>query len=816
MVFRRRCFLRSPRLLPIGLALIIWGLTAQAAAQPAVSSTSPSTAVYGVSADTAVTVWGSGFVSGATITVSGSTTSTQLSGSTVAGTDATATIRFVYVNGSQLKFWWPNTSLAPGSYDVTVTNPDATAATLTGGFSVTEPQPIVSSVVPASVTYGITPNASVTIYGDNFVLGAAITVGSLTGNTVTGQTASTTTPFVFVNRYQVKFYWPNTALAPGSYAIRVANPAAAGGLSATLADGFTVTAPQPVVSSVSPTPVTYGVSGSTAVTIYGDSFVSGATITVGSLTGNTVTGQTASATTPFIFINRSQLQFYWSNTTLAPGSYAVQVANPAAAGGFSATLAGGFTVAPPQPALSSVSPASVTWGITGSTAVTIYGDNFVVGATITVGSLTGATVTDSTASANKPFVFVSRSQLKFYWPNTALPPGTYSIQVANPASAGGLSATLANGFTVTAPQPSVSSVLPTPVTYGVSPSAALTLYGDQFIVGATVTISSPGTTTTLSGATVPGTTADSATRFVHVSAGRLSVYWSNTALAPGFYTARVANPAGAGGLAGESAAGIFEVKPPQPRIDSTVPNPVTYGSPATAISIYGADFVVNAAITISSPSTSASLSGTAVSGSSASASIPFVYVNSGRLSVYWSGTSLAAGSYTVSVTNPSSAGGLNGSLANGFTVGSAQPVLTMVVPNPVIYGVTASSAATVYGSGFLVGASVAVSGPSPDTAIRLSGAAQTSTGGSATAITPFVYIDGSRLSVYWANTSLPPGRYTISVTNPSASGGLTGSLANGFEVLPADPVISSISPSSVTYDLTSSLSVGVYGANFVT
>jgi hypothetical protein len=58
---------------------------------------------------------------------------------TVAGSSATSTVKFVYYTSGQVKFWWGNTSLPAGSYDVIVTDPAASgglSATLVGGFVV--------------------------------------------------------------------------------------------------------------------------------------------------------------------------------------------------------------------------------------------------------------------------------------------------------------------------------------------------------------------------------------------------------------------------------------------------------------------------------------------------------------------------------------------------------------------------------------------------------------------------------------------------------------------------------------------------------
>ncbi|MBI3606671.1 MAG: VCBS repeat-containing protein, partial [Nitrospirae bacterium] len=594
-----------------GLSAAVVGGFTVSPPQPTVTSVSASTVTYGVSSSQQVTIYGSNFLSGATITVGGVT------GATVAGSSATATTPFVYVNSGQLKFYWNNTALLPGAYNVQVSNPAVAGGlmgTLEAGFTVTGAQPIVTSMSPTAVTYGITGSSSIAVYGTTFVAGATITVGSISGPTVVGTTASATTPFVWVSNSQLKFYWPNTSLVPGVYAVQVTNPADSGGLSSTLAAAFTVTAPQPTISNLSPAQVTYGITGNSDITIFGSQFIVGATITVGSLSGVTVAGSSATATTPFVYVSNSQLKFYWTNTSLAPNAYGVQVTNPTVAGTLSATLDAGFTVAAPQPSVTSVSPVSVSYGVTSNTSVTVYGSNFIAGATITVGSLSGATVTGSTASATTPFVYVSNSQLKFYWPNTSLPVGAYSVTVVNPPTAGGLSGSLVDGFTVAAPQPTVSSIVPTLVTYGISANQGITIYGSNFVLGATITVGS------LSGATVAGSTASTTTPFVFVSTGQLKFYWPNTSLPVGAYTVTVVNPLPAGGLAGSLASG-FTVAAPPPTISSVYPTPVTYGvSTSQSVTITGSSFIVGGTITVGS------LSGTTVLGSTASATTPFVFV----------------------------------------------------------------------------------------------------------------------------------------------------------------------------------------------
>jgi hypothetical protein len=333
---------------------------------------------------------------------------------------------------------------------VSVTNPVAAgelSGTLAGGFTVNAPVPTITAATPPSVTYGITPNASVTILGSNFVLGAEITVGSLSGTTVAGSNASAAVPFVFTSSGNVKFWWPNTSLAPGVYAVQVTNPAAAGGQSGTLATAFTVLAPQPTVTAAAPTPVTYGITPSVSVTLFGTNFVNGATITVGSLTGNTVPGANASAAVPFVWVNSTQVKFWWPNTGLAPGSYSATVTNPAAAGGLAGSLAGAFVVNAAAPTITLVAPSPVAVGAPGQ-SITISGTNFLLGSNITVGPLSGNTVAGATASAGVPFVIVNSTTLRFWRPTGNPGIGTYDVIVTNPAPSGGLSDTEVGGFVV--------------------------------------------------------------------------------------------------------------------------------------------------------------------------------------------------------------------------------------------------------------------------------------------------------------------------------------------------------------------------------
>lgn len=741
-----------------GLATLVSGFE-MTAPQPTVTIVSDPSVVFGVTNDQSITIYGTNFVSGAQLTVGGD------SGTVVPGSSATFSQRFVYVSSTRLAYYWDNTSLLPGPHSISVANPTAAgglAGTLAEAITVVAPQPEVTSVTLSPVTYGVTSSRSITITGSNFVLGSVITVGNLTGATVAGSVASAAAPFVYVTDNQLRFWWPNTSLSPGTYHVGVTNTAASGGLSTQLTNGFVVDGALPTVTSVSPTPVTYGVTGSSSISLLGTNFVIGATITVGSLTGQTVSGSTASAGVPFVFVTDSQLKFYWGNTSLSPGIYTVQVTNPAAAGGGSVSFVDAFTVVAPQPTITNLSPDVVTYAITSGASVTVYGSNFVLGSTITIGGLTGVTVSGSTATAAAPFVYTSSGNVKFYWSNTSLPPGVYAIEVRNPVAAGNLSATLTTAFTVTAPQPTVSSAAPSPVTYGVSSSSSITVYGTNFVVGSIVTVG------TLSGTTTAGTTATAIAPFVVASSGQIKFYWANrSGLLPGSYAVTVSNPVPAGGLS-VTLANAFVVTAPQPVIDPSSVYAAAWGVLGSrAINVYGSGFVAGATVTVGT------LSGEVVTGSTATAISPFVLISSSRLQFWWPNTSLAVGSYSVSVVNPSDAGGLSATAPDTFIVTAPQPVITSPLsPASVTYGVTGSRAITINGSNFAIGATVSLG--------SLTG--QVVAGTTATFSVPFVHVSGTRLSVWWNNTSLPVGTYNVTVTNPAAGGGLTTTLVGGFVV----------------------------------
>lgn len=184
--------------------LVVYGLNPAAPnTAPTIASVSPNSG--GTSGGTAVTIMGTNFVSGATVTFGG-----------IAAPNVTV------VNSAAIAATTP--AHAAGSVDVAVTNPNAESGTLNNGFSfLSVSAPTVASVSPNSGPTGGSTN--VTITGTNFVSGATVTFGGAAATNVvvvTSTSITATTP----------------AHAAGAVSVSVTNPDSQSG---SLIGGFTYT-----------------------------------------------------------------------------------------------------------------------------------------------------------------------------------------------------------------------------------------------------------------------------------------------------------------------------------------------------------------------------------------------------------------------------------------------------------------------------------------------------------------------------------------------------------------------------------------------
>ena len=524
---------------------------------------------------TAITITGTNFVAGATVSLGGS-----------AATGVTV------VNSTTITATTPAGSA--GTVNVTVTNPGGQSGALSNAFTYNLTAPTVSNVLPNT---GLTTGGTaITITGTNFVAGATVTLGSTaaTGVTVVNSTTITaTTP----------------AHAAGPVSLTVTNT---DGQNGTRTAGFTYVLPAPTVGSISPN--TGLTTGGTPITITGTNFAASATVSLSgsAATGVTVVnGTTITATTP----------------AHAAGAVSVTVTNPDAQSG---TLASGFTyTALSAPTLVSITPNS---GLRGTAVpVTLTGTNFAATGTTVAVSGTGVTVGAITAV------------------NSTTITATFTIAATATISARNVSVTTSSGtsntqaFTVLGPV--LTSITPNTGERGTSVPVTLTGSG---LTGATaITVSGSGVT--VSNVTVVNDTTVTATFTITSGAG---------------LTARTIKVTTA--QSGTSNGVTFTaVLPPVPTLSSVAPNSGMRGSDIP-VTLTGTDFTA---------------AGTkiTVSGSGVTASNLTVLDNATITATFTITTSASLSSRSVTVTTP-------GGTSNTQTFTVQGPTLSSVTPNPVTHG----------------------------------------------------------------------------------------------------------------------------------
>jgi hypothetical protein len=173
---------------------------------PTITSLNGSTA-----ADTGgdpLTVTGTNFLAGATVLFSNGTTSASAINCSVA---ASTTINCT------------TPAFPLGPVDITVTNVDGNAATLSGQLTIEPANPQITNVSVISGNKSTNGGTKITITGSDFAAGASVTIGGVPADLVSVQNSNTITCSVPAN-------------SAGAAAVVVTNPA---GKTATLADGFT-------------------------------------------------------------------------------------------------------------------------------------------------------------------------------------------------------------------------------------------------------------------------------------------------------------------------------------------------------------------------------------------------------------------------------------------------------------------------------------------------------------------------------------------------------------------------------------------------
>jgi hypothetical protein len=325
-----------------------------------------------------ITLTGSNFLPAPTVTVGG-----------VAATNVTR------ASATSVTFTSPP---GTGTADVVLTNSDAQAVTVSGGFTYVN-APVLTAITPAHGP--VQGGTRITLTGTDFLRGAVVQLGGVPAFAV--DVTSPTTITAVTN-----------AGAAGVVDVKVINPEANAGRndtqSSTLTGGFTYDG-APTLASVSP--ITGSTAGGTTVTLTGAGFLTGASVVFGT-----------SAATSVTVVSPTELTAV--TPARAVGVVSVTVANP---DNQSAELQRAFRfVAPPT----ATAVAPTTGDVTGNTLVRITGTGFSASTSVTFGGIAAREVT-----------LVSGTELDAITPPHA--PGSVDVVV----DTDGATATITGGFTYT-------------------------------------------------------------------------------------------------------------------------------------------------------------------------------------------------------------------------------------------------------------------------------------------------------------------------------------------------------------------------------
>ncbi len=390
---------------------------------PAITSISPSTVPPGGPFFT-LTVTGTGFVSGATVSLN----STALTTTFVSATQLTAIV--------------PASLVAqPGTVQITVANAGGAASSAVS-LTILAPVPTITSISPSTVVAG-GPAFTLTVNGTNFASGATVLLG----------TASLTT--TFVSSTQLTAAVPASLIQQaGMSPVTVTNPGSGASNPLPLA----ITVPVPTITGISPSSITAGGPAFT-LTVNGTGFLSGVNVSVNGVV------------VPSTFVSATQVTaLVPPNQIVQPGTAQVTVANPGGTPSNAVTL----TITPaPAPTLTSISPTSANVGDPAFT-LTLTGTGFVQGSSV---QWNGAPLSTNLVSGTQLTATVDAGRLT--------QPGTVNVTVVNQVPNGPPLVSNALPFAINPVTPVVTSLSPNSATAG-GPAFSLIVNGTGFLVLTTI------------------------------------------------------------------------------------------------------------------------------------------------------------------------------------------------------------------------------------------------------------------------------------------------------------------------------------------
>jgi hypothetical protein len=330
-------------------------------------------------------------------------------------------------------------------YNVTVV-PSTNIVSNAVHFTLKNPMPTVMALSPADTTLTFTP-FTLTVTGKDFVPGAKIMQGS----------TLLTTTFVSSTKLMTSAIFANVAFGTEED-VTVINPGPGGGTSNSLS--LVLDNPAPVVSSISPSLVLVG-SSSTNLFIFGSGFQPDSVLKV----GDTVL-------TPFGNFSGELIVSVPSSMLASPAMLTVSVTTPGPGGGEADGPS--LTVGEPSPFLFWVSPTHFYSSASDQT-LTLMGASF---SPDTVVEWNGTPLTISRSAT-----VVGRNAVQVTVPALLVAAGTATVKVLTPAPGGG---SVTAAVVVSLPPPQIGSMSPGFVVPGGGSDLAVTIFGVDFVSGATV------------------------------------------------------------------------------------------------------------------------------------------------------------------------------------------------------------------------------------------------------------------------------------------------------------------------------------------
>ena len=711
------------------------------------------------------------------------------------------------VSDTQITCILPVTGASAGTWDVTVEDIGG-AATLTGGFTITDTLPTITSITPD--TGGNAGDVSITdLVGTNFQSGATVTLNR------SGYADIVANPVVVDSDLHITCTLPITGATVGTWNVTVENP---DGGAVTLVNGFTITVTNPAVTSI--TPDTGGNTGDVSITdLVGTNFQSGATVFLNR------TGYTDIVANPVVVDSDIHITCTLPLSGASVGTWNVTVENP---DGGTGTLVDGFTITDSNPTVTSITPD--TGGNTGDISITdLVGTNFQSGTTVTLNRTGYADIV-----AN-PVVVDSDIHITCTLPLSGATVGTWNITVENPDGGTG---TLVDGFTITDSNPTVTSIAPD--TGGNSGDVSITdLVGTNFQSGAVVTLNRTGY-------------ADIAANPVVVDSDtHITCTFPITGATIGIWNVTVENPDGGTGTLVDG----FSITVTNPAVTSITPDTGGNTGDVSITDLVGTNFQSGATVTLNR------------TGYADIAANPVVVDSDIHITCTLPLSGATVGTWNVTVENPD---GGSGTLVDGFTITDTNPTVTSITPdtgvntgdvsitdlvgtnfqsgatvilnrtgyaditaNPVVVDSDTHITCTFPITGATVGTwNVTVENPDGGTGTLVDGFTITDLSPTVTSISPATGVNTGDVSITdlvgtnfqsgaivnlsrsgYSNITSPDvtvdsdthitctlpitgatvGLWTVRVENPD---GLSGSLPDGFTITDMSPTITSISPAT--------------------